>query len=302
MIQVEELEIVSLDTRYEGLKVKDPDQEAKLLGKMVQQQEIIPLLITMVGTVPVILDGFKRYRAAKQLNWTTIQCKIIGHGESEGIIQLLILRQGLKMSHYEEASFISELHRQQGLTTSEIARKTGRSPAWASMRLNFLANMSNTVKVHIQSGRFPLHAWMHSVRPFTRVNDKNRQLVDEFVGIVAKEKHSLRDIEILAKLWFEGKEELRAEIRKGNGNWIINSAHKDVAQGHIFSAVEQQFLKDLSHLEKLARKKCACKLNVFEKSSPDFKVQANLICNSINGIIEPLKLKIKEMYAKFGTA
>lgn len=302
MTQVEELEIVSLDTRYEGLKAKDPSQEVKLLGKMAQQGTTIPLLITMIGDIPVILDGFKRYRAALKLNWPTIPCKQIGQGELDGIIELLLLRRGLKMSLYEEACFIIELHRQQGLTVTDIAQKIGRSVAWASMRINFFANMSHSVKENIQSGRFPLHAWMHSVKPFTRVNDKNRKIVDEFVETVSKDKHSLRDIEILSKLWFEGNEKLRDEIRIGNGRWLINNANKDVEQGEIFSANEQQFLKDLYLLEKIARKNSACQLKSFVNSSQNFKVQVHLSCSSIIGLIGPLKLKIEELYAKFGAA
>ena len=302
MTQVEELEIVSLDTRYEGLKAKDFNQEVKLLCKMAQQGTSIPLLITVVGGIPVILDGFKRYRAALKLNWPTIPCKKIGQGESEGIIELLLLRRGLKMSLYEEACFIIELHGQQGLTVSDIAQKIGRSMAWASMRINFFSNMSKSVKENIQSGRFPLHAWMHSVKPFTRVNDKNRKIVDEFVETVSKEKHSLRDIEILSKLWFEGDEKLRDEIRKGHGGWLLNNANKAVEQGEILSANEQKFLKDLYLLEKMAIKNSTCQLNSFVNSSQDFKVQVILSCRNISGLIGPLKLKMEELYAKFGAA
>ena len=54
-----------------------------------------------------------------------------------------------------------------------------------------------------------------------RINRIKRKEIDEFVGIVSGKKLSTRNIDMLAKGYFKGSDELREQIREGDIDFYL---------------------------------------------------------------------------------
>ncbi|MCZ7639299.1 MAG: hypothetical protein M5U12_26605 [Verrucomicrobia bacterium] len=80
----------------------------------------------------------------------------------------------------EQARFLDELKGTGGLSLAEIAQQVGRSPAWVSLRLGVLAELSPLVCGALFDGTFPVYSYLYTLRPFRRLN--GAAAIDEFVA------------------------------------------------------------------------------------------------------------------------
>ena len=300
MTQGEEIELSELDTRFEGHKTRDPELEKKLVGDLSGGSLLSPLLTANIDGIVVLLDGFKRRRAAIHLKWTTICCQNVAESEVTGIIELLQRSRGHKMDLYAEACFVLRLQKVHHFNAGEIAKTLGRSKGWVSMRTQFTADMSAKTEDKLRSGEFPLHAWMYSVKPFTRMNDTNKSLVEEFVLLAIKGKHTLREIDILARIWFEQGEENRKEIRAGNAQFILKRLDEQVQNGSCMSTKEQESLKVLDNFERALRKCNTYHFDGLDKSSREYRAQGHLCCTTILSNLGSIKTKLEDLHGQFG--
>jgi hypothetical protein len=112
------------------------------------------------------------------------------------------------------------------MTVAEIAAELSRSKAWVSMRLGLIGEMSEKVRQEIFSGRFPIYAYMYTLRQFMRMNGVRKQEIEAFVVAVSGKKLSVREIEQLAHGYFRGPESFREAIQNGHVGlplqWIKN--------------------------------------------------------------------------------
>jgi len=97
-----------------------------------------------------------------------------------------------------------------------------KSPAWVSVRIGIIGEMSPAVMRRILSGEFPVYSYMYSLPPFIRLKRVKKEDIDAFVISVAGKDLSTRDIEILTQGYFKGTEEIRQQILSGNIAWGLN--------------------------------------------------------------------------------
>ena len=62
-----EIELSTLDLRYESYRMKQPAAEARLLASMAQRGIEEPLEGVDRQEASILLNGFKRYRCARKL-------------------------------------------------------------------------------------------------------------------------------------------------------------------------------------------------------------------------------------------
>lgn len=132
-----EIEISSLDLRYEGYRMKNPALEGRLLASIVQRGIEEPLEGVQGAGSLILLNGFKRYRCARQLQIRTVPFSSLGQEEVGAILNLLRVSNDKTLSILEQARFLSELKQTRRMSLGEIAESLCRSKAWVSMRLQF---------------------------------------------------------------------------------------------------------------------------------------------------------------------
>ena len=193
----EDIDLKTLDLRYEGLRIKNPESEARLCISIAQRGVSEPLEGVVLQGQRALLDGFKRYRCAKRLNLSSVPFTAVAEDEVGGMMKLLRRSAAKPLGIAEQAAFLNELRAVKGMSVAQMAQDLSVSSGWVSMRLQLIDGMSPTVYDKIFAGAFPIYAFMYTLRPFMRMNEENRGEIDLFVQAVSGQGLSLRQIEQL---------------------------------------------------------------------------------------------------------
>jgi len=291
----ENIEISSLDLRYEMCRLKAPGAEKILLGSIVENGIRDPLQGVDAGEQHILLDGFKRYRCAVKLGIGIVPYVSLANDEACGLIALLRVSNAKSLSILEQARFIDELKSVHQMTTAEIAGLLEKSKAWVSVRSGIIGQMSRCVAGHIFAGRFPVYCFMYTLRSFMRLNAVRSDDIDAFVQSVAGKNFSIRDIDLLAYGYFKGSEDFRKQIRAGNIRWILERLKKPVAVDTKYTKAEQGIIRMLEVcLQYMQRLTVRCRTCRFKTDT--FLVEANLLSGGIIRQIDSFTKAMGDFY------
>jgi len=247
----------------------------------------------------ILLDGFKRYRCANKLGISIVPYSSLSSDEATGIIELIRMSNATSLSILEQAKLIDELKSVHHMSVSEIARLVDKSKGWVGMRVGIIGQMSPLVTSKIFGGKFPVYAYMYTLRPFIRMNGINKKEIDEFVGSVAGKKLSIRDIELLAHGYFKGSDELRRQIKSGNILWALSRMKETHANAGDCTELERQMLRDLEITQKYMQR-VTCKSQDKRFNTNSFFAQANLLSGGILRQLDPFTQAIRQFYDRTG--
>jgi hypothetical protein len=225
---VDEVEISSFDLRYENYRVKHPATEKNLLASIHEQGIREPLQgVDTVETpdspgIRILLNGFKRYRCAQKLSLLTVPYSCLGSDEAFGLITLLKIATAKTLTILEQARLIDELHKVHKLSVSEMAHLLEKSQGWVSMRIGMIEQMSEVVMDKLFKGQFPAYSYLYSIRPFMRMKGIKKREIDEFVSLTSGKSISTRDVDLLARGYFNGSDEFREQLKNGDICWVLS--------------------------------------------------------------------------------
>jgi len=220
---METLELSQVDTRYEGLRLRNAKQEQTLFFSIKKMgiQEPLDIIKSLEEELFILVNGYKRYRIAKELNIEILPINTLDTGVVPGLIKFIKLSDNRGISHIEQACLVDELHNRHGLDTIDIAKQLDRSPAWVRIRLGILEEIDDTVRERIMSGEFPFRNYMYSLRKRTRVRQTAKTDIAQFVEKTAGKGLSTRDIDTLSKGYFSGNKNLKTQIDQGKLDWTL---------------------------------------------------------------------------------
>jgi hypothetical protein len=292
---VELVEISNFDLRYQGFRMRCAGAEKALMLSILQNGVRDPLQGIDTEQSRILLDGFKRYRCAKKLGIGMVPYRSLSNDEPLGMIELIRMSNAQSLSIMEQARLIDELKRVHRMSVSQIAGLVERSKGWVGMRAGLIEQMSPLVVRKIFDGKFPVYAYMYTLRRFIRMNGVKKQEIDEFVGSVAGKNFSIRDIELLAHGYFKGSDQLRDQIKNGDILWSLNRLKETNADVGDCTEVEKQMLRELEITQKYMQK-------VIYKSRDErfatngFFAQANLLSGGILRQLNPFTRAIRQLY------
>lgn len=247
---METIELRSIDIRLEHTRRRDKFTERQLLASIMERDILDPLevIVCNEGASYVLIDGFKRYRCAKKLDIGVVPVQCIAQDITEGVLSFIRRSMERGVSTLEEAALLEELHKRYGLSIYDIALRTGRSPAWVSMRLNMLEGLSEKVRCSIMSGRFPTRAYMYGIKGFTRVNKIPSSRVDAFVGATGGKGLSTRELFVLSRAFFNGGTGIEQLVLEGDVHKALQiiSGKVDASTVSRADEAQQSIIKDLS--------------------------------------------------------
>ena len=286
-----EIELSQLDLRYEGHRLRQRGLEDRLLASMAREGIREPLEGALVDHTCVLLDGFKRYRCARQLHIQRVPFVTLGKDEVSAIVHLLGKARRSTLSVLEEARFLDEL-KARGMSLAEMAQALDRSKAWVSLRLGLLEGMSSVVRQHVFDGGLPVYSWIYTLGPFRRLNGVTVGQVDEFVGAVSGHGLSVRQIQQLAHGYFRGPDAFRQELRHGHLTLLLQQMAAVPADPDGCSEFERILLGDLELLQKHAQR-VVTKSQDRRLRSRAFFVQCHLLTGGmlsrVRGFLQLLK-------------
>lgn len=250
---VDEVEISSFDLRYENYRVKHAAKEKSLLASILDQGIREPLQgVDTVETpdspgVRILLNGFKRYRCAQKLSLLTVPYSCLGSDEAFGLITLLKIATTKTLTILEQARLIDELHKVHQLSVSEMAHLLEKSQGWVSIRLGMIEQMSEVVMDKIFKGQFPAYSYMYSIRPFMRIKDIKKEEIDEFVSLASGKSLSTRDVDLLARGYFNGSDDFREQLKNGDIGWVLSHLKEKAAVTGDCTELERQVLRQFEN-------------------------------------------------------
>lgn len=296
-----EIEISSLDLRYECLRMKNRTQEGRLLSSIAESGIEEPVEGVDTQGARVLLNGFKRCRCARKLGIEIVPYTSLGNDEAAAIVALLRTSNDKSLSILEQAGFIDELRSMQQLSVAEIAEWLSRSKGWVSMRVGLIAEMSVTIRRKLFSGAFPVYSYMYTLRQFMRMNSVSKQEVERFVVALSSRNLSVRDIEQLAHGYFRGPESFREQIKSGNLALPLERIRQVGADPDGCSALERGVLKDLEILGKYMQRVMGKSLDPQLKTRA-FHAEANLLCAGILSRLKAFIHTMRELHDRSGQA
>jgi len=275
-----EVELSALDLRYQGCRMKNAALEGRLLVSIAQRGIEEPLEGVPSADQYILLNGFKRYRCARQLQIHKVPYASLGPEEGVGILNLLRISNNKALGLLEQAAFIDELKNVRGMTVSEIATELSRSKAWVSMRLGLMAQMSPRVRDKLLGGEFPVYPYMYTLRQFMRMNSVKPEQIEQFVVALSGHPLSVREIEGLAHGFFRGPDSFRQQILSGNLALPLKQLKEVPADPEGCSEFERLMLRDLELAQKYMQRVMA-KSQDERLASRNFHAQCHLLANGI---------------------
>jgi hypothetical protein len=297
----EQVELSSLDLRFESYRLKNKAAERMLLASILENGIRDPLQGVNEKDARILLNGFKRYRCAKKLGLGMVPYCSLAEDPGVGIIELLRMSNAKSLSILEQAKLIDELKNVYKMGTAEIARLLEKSKAWVSVRSGIIKEISDTVMDQIMRGQFPVYAYMYIVRPFIRINKTRKEEIDEFVDLVSGKNLSIRDIELLAQGYFRGSDDFRRQMKEGDISWGLNRLKESSSTANECTTIEGSMLKDLTITQKYMQRVTVKSRDTRFKTN-SFYARANLLSGGIIRQMDGFNQAIREFHDRSSKA
>ncbi len=296
----DEIELSSLDLRYEGFRLKQPALEERLLSAILQRGIEAPLEGVEVASARVLLNGFKRYRCARKLRLGTVPYRSLGQDEAAAILGLLKLANDRTLSILEQAAFLAQLKDVRQLNAAELAAELSRSKSWVTMRLGLLTGMSAKVRQQLFAGAFPVYSYMYLRRRFMRMNRVQDAEIEPFVLATSGQGLSVREVEQLAHGFFRGPESFRQEILKGKLALPLERLRQVPQSADGCSEFERVLLGDLELVQKYMQRVMGKSQMPARLTSRAFHAQSHLLTAGILSRARAFSDTIKQLHDRNG--
>jgi len=151
-----EYEMIPIDQigqRYGELRIIDPGSEIAMYRSMQFYGQMTPVVVCKTESRPEIIDGFKRLRAGKKLNFKHLSARIFpGRIRAAKAAMIHLNMKTRTISDLEKAMVIRSLCRDDGLSQVEIGALLGRHKSWVCRRLSLVEQLSDEIVEHLKLG------------------------------------------------------------------------------------------------------------------------------------------------------
>jgi ParB family chromosome partitioning protein len=206
------LEFHQLDLRFEHLRVRRPERERRLLASLAAAGQQIPIVVVAVPEQVdryLVIDGYKRIAALKQLGRDTVSATVWPMAEAEALVLEQSMRTSESSSALEQGWLLAELEHRFGYSLDDLARQFDRSVSWVSRRLALVELLPDSVQQQIRLGKITPHVAMKYLVPVARANVEHCQRI---AAAIASHKFSSREAGELYAAWRDTSPGMRNRI------------------------------------------------------------------------------------------
>lgn len=154
MSDLESCLIDTLCTSLERMRCRQPSQESRIRRSLSAHGQLTPLVATQKPKAIelVLVDGFKRLRAAKALGWSTLRVSVRSFDDKSQILAMIHLNRGPhSMTMVEEALALCELAHM-GMSQTDIAGLVNRHKTWVCRRMGLIEKLHPELVESIKLG------------------------------------------------------------------------------------------------------------------------------------------------------
>lgn len=238
------MELNHLDLRHEALRIVDRGRVTRLAASIGHEGQRSPVLVASGG---VLVDGFHRVEALKQLGRDEVAAVELAVGEAEALILAWRLETGRRKSALEDGWLLAELAEHHARPVSALAAEFRRPKSWVSERLGLARALPKAVQAAVREQRVPAQAAMKCLVPMARVD---AEACEAMVGALT-EPVSKRQVEVLYGAWRKADAEGRRRIVE-SPMLLLKVESEDAGQP--VADAEEQLAQSLEGVAGLCRK------------------------------------------------
>lgn len=205
------LEWHQLELGLEHLRVRRPERYRRLLASLAASGQQTPMIVVAAAQPEhyVVIDGYQRVAALKQLGRDTVEAVVWSMNEAEALLLDRSLRSGPQETALEEGWLLVELEERFGYGQEELARRFDRSVSWVSRRMALVELLPASVQQHVRSGAITAHVAMKYLVPMARSHADDCVRMAE---TIVKQRLSCRQAGQLYAAWREAGAAVRARL------------------------------------------------------------------------------------------
>ena len=207
-----QLEFHQLDLPWEHLRVREPHRQRHLLASLAESGQQTPIVVVIANDDNgryLVIDGYKRIAALRQLGRDTVEATVWPMSEAEALLLSRSQRMSPQESALEQGWLLSEMEHRFRYSLDELARRFDRSVSWVSRRLALVELLPEAVQRQVREGSIAAQIAMKYLAPVARVSaDDCERMAAAFV----KHRCDTKQAAQLYAAWREGSRVVRERI------------------------------------------------------------------------------------------
>ena len=148
------LALDGFDLRFDRYRLIQPKADLLMARSISKYSQLSPVVYCQLEGSLVLVDGFKRLRAARTLKGiTSLQARLLEvdeHGAKAAIFNLNLVTS--KPNELEESWIIYALVHDDGLPQAEVAQMLGRHKSWVNRRLALIERLTDQAQEALKLG------------------------------------------------------------------------------------------------------------------------------------------------------
>jgi ParB-like chromosome segregation protein Spo0J len=142
------LALEALDERLQRYRLVQPKLERQMAASLREYGQVSPVIVCRLDGQMVLVDGFKRLRAARSLKGVTHLSARLLETDAQGAKAAVfnLNRIAGKPVELEEAWIIYALVEEDGLQQVEVAQLLGRHKSWVNRRLALIQRLCESAR------------------------------------------------------------------------------------------------------------------------------------------------------------
>jgi len=173
-----QLEFHQLELRWDHLRVRHPARQRRLLASLAESGQQAPIVVVAAEDQAgryIVIDGYKRIAALKQLGRDTVEAVVWPMGEAGAVL----LDRSLRLSAHETALevgwLLAEMEQRFGYSLEELARRFDRSVRWVARRLALVELLPEAIQDQVRAGKIAAQVAMKYLAPVARHSPEDCQ-------------------------------------------------------------------------------------------------------------------------------
>jgi ParB/RepB/Spo0J family partition protein len=207
-----QLEFHQLDLRWEHLRVRHPARQRRLLASLADSGQQVPIVVvTAEGQADryVVIDGYKRIAALKQLGRDTVEAVAWPMSEAAAVLLDRSLRTAEQETALEVGWLLAELEQRFGYRLEELARRFDRSVSWVSRRLALAELLPDAIQQQVREGKIAAQVAMKFLVPVARQSLEDGQ---RMAAIFVEHRCDTREAGQLYAAWRRSSAAIRKRL------------------------------------------------------------------------------------------
>lgn len=188
--QLESVAVAALGQRLSALRLCEPAADERIRRSLADSGQLSAVVAFLDGDQLELIDGFKRWRAARKLGWSSLQVRVLSVDELQATAVIAMLHEQQRLTELEQGWLIRSLCREHGMTQGAVAQLLRRHKSWVSRRLLLVEGLDDAVQADVRLGLLsPRSAVAIAVLP--RGNQRQAALLVGERGLTTRQTETL---------------------------------------------------------------------------------------------------------------